>query len=163
MSQQYAVTDLTSTGSQSGPFDGFARRHQDTFLLLGRLAMGAIFVTSGLHKLLALGGFEASLASKGVPLAAIFAPLGAAVEFFGGLAIVLGVATRASSLLMLAFVVVATAISHRFWEFDGAARTAQQINFDKNLCIAGSFVLLFAAGAGRFGIDGLFSARKGRP
>ena len=163
MSQQSSV--ILSTGSMSStshlPLDGFATRHQDTLLLLGRLALGVIFVTSGFEKLLALDGFAANLAGKGVPLSWFFARLGAGVEFFGGLAIVLGFATRLSSLLMLAFVVVATGISHRYWEFQGAARVAQATNFYKNLGIFGGFFLLFAAGAGRFAIDGLFRRRNG--
>ena len=38
------------------------------------------------------------------------------MEFFGGLAIVLGIETRYAAALMIAFVIVATLISHRFWE-----------------------------------------------
>jgi uncharacterized membrane protein YphA (DoxX/SURF4 family) len=34
----------------------------------------------------------------------------------------------------------------------------QQINFEKNLCIGGGFIVLFAAGAGRFSLDRLLRA-----
>jgi putative oxidoreductase len=149
-------------GTRRAPLESFVVQSQDFWLLVGRLAIGIIFVTSGFEKLLALDGFAANLASKGVPLTWIFAPLGACVEFFGGLAIVFGFATRLSSLLMIAFVVVATLISHRYWELAGAARVPQEINFNKNLAIAGSFFLLFVAGSGRFGLDGLFARGKNR-
>lgn len=155
MSQQSA--DLSSsTGRIRLPFDGIAVCHQDTLLLLGRLIVAAIFVSSGLQKLTALDGFAANLASKSVPLVAIFAPVGTCVEFFGGLAVALGFASRASALLMVIFVIIATAISHRYWEFEGAARVAQGINFEKNFCIMGGFILLFAAGPGRFSVDSLW-------
>jgi putative oxidoreductase len=157
MSQQSTAPN-PSTNPSRLPFDVTAAHHQDALLLLGRVALGAIFVTSGLHKLIDLNGFIANLAGKGVPYAAVFAPLGAVVEFFGGLAIVLGLAFRASALLMLVFVVVATAISHRYWEFEGALRVPQQVNFEKNLCIGGGFIVLFAAGAGRLSLDGLLRA-----
>lgn len=39
----------------------------EVILLLGRLALGAIFVKSGIQKLLALSAFAASLAQRGVP------------------------------------------------------------------------------------------------
>jgi putative oxidoreductase len=161
MSQQSSAT-LPSRSTSAGhlPLDGFATHHKDTLLLMGRLALGVIFVTSGFEKLFALDAFTANLAGKGVPLAWIFARLGAGVEFFGGLAIVLGFATRLSALLMLAFVAVATAISHRYWEFEGAARVPQATNFFKNVSIAGGFFLLFAAGSGRFAIDGLFRRKS---
>ena len=50
---------------------------------------------------------------KGVPLPWLAALVGAPVEFFGGLAVVLGIAGRYAALLMFAFTVVATLISHR--------------------------------------------------
>jgi putative oxidoreductase len=58
---------------------------QDVILLLGRLALGAIFVKSGLQKLMALGAFAASLAGRGVPQSSVWAVIGATVEVVGGL------------------------------------------------------------------------------
>ena len=55
-------------------------------LLLGRLALAAIFLWSGFGKLANLGGFANSLAHQGVPAAWPLAVVGACVEFFGGLA-----------------------------------------------------------------------------
>jgi putative oxidoreductase len=137
-----------STGRIRLPFDGIAVRHQDTLLLSGRLVVAAIFVSSGLQKLTALHGFAANLTrARGFPSSRYLHRLGPA--FFGGLAVALGFASRASALLMMViFVMVATAISHRYWEFEGAARArvAQGINFEKNFCIIGGFMLLFAVG-----------------
>jgi putative oxidoreductase len=124
-------------------------------LLLGRVLMAFIFVQSGFGKLLHMGGFSASLASKGVPLADVFGVVGPCVEFFGGLAVLLGVQTRYAAGLIAVFTVVATAISHRYWEFSDAARRAQEVNFSKNICIFGGFLLLMATGGGRFSLDGL--------
>jgi putative oxidoreductase len=97
--------------------------------------------------------FAASLEKNGVPYASMLAPVGACVEFFGGLAIVLGIEVRAVALLMIAFVIVATLISHRFWEFADAARKAQATQFSKNVAIAGGFVLLHVAGGGRYAVE----------
>ena len=134
---------------------------QDVIVLLGRIALGAIFVKSGLQKLLALGAFAASLASRGVPQSSMWAVVGATVEFVGGILIVTGLRTREASLLMVLFVIVATGISHRYWEFADAARRLQESQFFKNLSIIGGFVLLFATGSGRFGLDALLARRKG--
>ena len=134
---------------------------RDVILLLGRLALGAIFVKSGLQKLLALSAFAASLASRGVPQSSVWAVIGATVEFVGGILIVTGLRTREASLLMVLFVIVATGISHRYWEFADAARRLQESQFFKNLSIIGGFVLLFATGSGRFGLDALLARRKG--
>jgi putative oxidoreductase len=59
------------------------------------------------------------------------------------------------------FVIVATGISHRFWDFaEAAARRAQESQFFKNLSIMGGFILLFAAGPGRFSLDGWLASRR---
>lgn len=133
--------------------------NEDVILLLGRVALGAIFVKSGMQKLMALGAFAASLAGRGIPQSDTWAVVGALVECVGGILIVTGFRTRPAALLMVLFVIVATAISHRYWEFADAARRAQESQFFKNLSIIGGFLLLFASGPGRFSIDGLLRRR----
>jgi putative oxidoreductase len=134
---------------------------EDALLLAGRLALGAIFVKSGLQKLTALGAFAATLGARGIPQSSVWAAIGATVEFVGGVLIVTGFKTRCASLMMILFVIVATGISHRFWEFADAARRAQESQFFKNLSIIGGFLLLFVTGSGRFGVDTLLRRRRG--
>lgn len=135
----------------------------DVILLLGRLALGVIFVSSGLRKLLALSAFAASLAQRGVPLSGTWAVIGATVEFVGGILIITGLRTREASLLMILFVIVATGISHRYWEFADAARRAQESQFFKNLAIIGGFLLLYVTGGGRFSVDALMASKRPGP
>ena len=127
----------------------------DTIWLLARCFIGGIFVYSGFGKLMALDAFAASLAKNGVPMADVAAVVGAAVEFGGGLAIVLGLQTRYAALLMALFTISATLISHRFWELqDLALRKQQSVHFMKNLAILGAFLLLLVQGGGRLSFDG---------
>jgi hypothetical protein len=70
---------------------------QDVLLLVGRVALGAIFVKSGIQKLLALSAFAAVLSSRGVPEAWTWAVIGATVEFVGGILIITGFTTRFAS------------------------------------------------------------------
>jgi putative oxidoreductase len=129
-------------------------RH-DFALLVGRMLMGWLFVDASWRKLMGLDAFVASLAARRVPYATAMGYLGAAVEFCGGVAILLGAWTRCAALVMIIFVIVATAISHRYWEFtEAAARRMQQGQFMKNLAIIGGFFLLTVTGAGRFSVDG---------
>ena len=136
---------------------------EDTAVLLARIALGYIFVQSGFGKLMALGAFAASLAGRGIPGAEMWALIGAVVEFAGGIMIVTGFKMRYTSLLMILFMIVATGISHRYWEIaDAAARRAQESQFLKNLAITGGFLLLYVTGSGRFGLDALFRRRSNR-
>ena len=135
-------------------------KREDVILLLGRLALGATFVKSGFLKLTALGAFAASLAGRGVPASSFWAVVGATVEFVGGIMIVTGLKTRHASLMMILFVIVATGISHRFWEYAEAARRTQESQFFKNLAILGGFLALYVSGSGRFGLDALLQRRR---
>ena len=142
--------------------DGFAAASYDQLLLVARVALGAIFVLSGYLKLTGLAAFSASLAARGVPAAWLWGPIGASVEFIGGLLIVLGLGVRYAALLMILFVIVATAISHRFWEFaDPQQFRTQQSQFFKNLSMIGGFVFLFATAGGRFTLDNLLRRQRG--
>ena len=138
---------------------------EDAILLAGRIAIGILFVRSGFQKLTTLGAFAASLAARGVPQSEFWAVVGATVEFVGGIMIVTGLKTRYASLLMILFVIVATGISHRYWDFaEAAARRLQESQFFKNLAIIGGFLLLYAAGAGRYSLDAWLGSRsRGKP
>jgi putative oxidoreductase len=135
--------------------DRVAAEWRDTMLLLGRIMIGGIFVQSGFNKLMGLDAFAAGLARQGIPAAAasVLAPIGATTEFVGGLAIVFGLMTRSAAVLMIAFVIVATLISHRFWALEGAERRTQTVQFAKNVAIIGGFFFAFITGGGRYSLD----------
>jgi putative oxidoreductase len=132
----------------------------DILLLCARILIGYVFVLGGWGKLIGLAGFAAYLGQHGVPGGQALALLGAAVEFFGGLALIAGFATRYSVLAVIAFTLVATGIAHRFWEFEAAARRGQAINFNKNMAMIGGMLALLVAGPGRFSIDGWLARRR---
>lgn len=128
----------------------------DLALLIGRVALAALFIPAGLSKLTNVSGFAGSLENRGLPFADLLALAGAAIEFFGGIAVLVGFQTRVAAVLMVLFTVAATLIAHRFWEFDGAARVTQQSAFFKNLAIVGGYLVLMVSGGGRFSIDRLW-------
>ena len=133
----------------------------DLALLIGRVAFAALFLPSGFSKLMNLQAFIYNIDGRGVPFAPVLAPIGATIEFLGGLALLLGVQVRVASVVLLAFTVLATLIAHRFWEYaPGAARQMQQINFFKNVAIVGGFVFLAAHGGGRYCAEQLWRRER---
>jgi putative oxidoreductase len=136
-------------------------RTNDAALLLGRLLMAALFVPGGFSKLTAFSAFAASLAAKGLPYPEIWAALAVAAELGGGLAVLLGFQTRWAALLLIAFTVMASGTSHRFWEYADPERRGQSIQFWKNAAIMGGFLFLYASGPGAWSLDA-WRRRAGR-
>ena len=139
--------------------DTVAERSEGLVLLLGRLAIAALYLPSGFGKLRSLttpdNPFAHYLAGHGVPGPVIvWAWLAALIEFFATLAIVLGFRTRVAAILLFVFTIIAAFIGHSYWNFaDAAARTPQYINFWKDIAIAGGLLFLFAHGAGPLSLD----------
>src|SRR5260370_26463869 len=144
-SQQGRRDPVTLERSDHPRIDRLAAVWNDTICLLGRILIGGIFVQSGFQKLMGLDGFAGSLARNGIPaaIAPVLAPIGAGVEFVGGLAVVFGLMTRYAAVLMIVFVIVATLISHRFWALEGAERRARTVQFAENVAILGAFLVAF--------------------
>ena len=79
----------------------------------------------------------------------------------GPIALILGIAPRWTSLALIAFVIMATATTHRYWEFaDAAARRAQEINFYKNAGILAGLLFYFVSGAGAWSASGRGANRQ---
>jgi putative oxidoreductase len=83
----------------------------------------------------------------------VLAVLTIAVELGGGLALVTGFYTREAALLLAGFTLLAAFIFHAFWSAPEAAKMMQQINFLKNLSIAGGMLVLAAFGPGKLSLE----------
>jgi putative oxidoreductase len=145
---------VSTAPAESSFVDRCAASGHDVVALVGRVVMSWIFLSSGFTKLADVAAFSAVLAKRGVPAPSFMGWLGAIVEFGGGVLILLGLKTRLAAILLILFVIVATLISHRYWEFTGEAFGMQRTNFWKNVTIAGGFLFMFLAGAGRYSVDG---------
>ena len=140
--------------------DGMAASTTDIFLLVGRVLIGWLFLASSWGKLTNIAGFEGYLTALKAPAPGIMAWIGASVEFLIGITLILGIGTRYAALLCAVFLICATALAHRYWEYPPAQMSAQQTNFLKNLAILGGTLLLFVTGPGRFSIDRILSKTR---
>lgn len=75
--------------------------------LIFRLMVGFIMLYHGFHKLMNPMGLVPFLEMKGIPFPVLSAILAAITEFFGGLALMLGLATRLAALGLAVCMVVA--------------------------------------------------------
>jgi putative oxidoreductase len=142
--------------------DGVAASTADAFLLVGRVLIGWLFLVSSAGiggKLWNHAGFLGYLKNLGAPAPEVSSWIGALVEFVIGAALILGVGTRYAALLCALFLICATALAHRYWEYPAAQVMAQYNNFLKNLAIFGGALVLFVTGPGRFSVDQALSKR----
>lgn len=128
-------------------------RQRDTLLLLGRLLLVAMFVVFGWEKLLGFAGTTAYMSSLGLPAPALATVVAIGMELVGGLIIAVGIWTRPVAFLLALYTLAAALIGHAFWKLTGEARLENAINFYKNVSMMGGFLLLCAAGPGKYSID----------
>jgi putative oxidoreductase len=140
--------------------DGIAASASDVLLLLGRILLGWLFLASAWPKFTNIQGFTGYLTNLKVPNPGFWAWVAPSVEVLTGAALILGVATRYAALWYLLFVIVATALAHRYWEYPPAQVVAQYNNFLKNLALMGAALFVFVVGAGRYSIDRMLSKRR---
>jgi putative oxidoreductase len=138
--------------------DGIAARWQDFLLLLARVLFAYTFVMSGWEKLMNISGFVATMPRRGLPnFLGYVAPF---VEFIGGVLMVVGLATRYTSMVMLLFIVIAAFSSHRYWAAEPAQVANQTAHFGKAVTMMGAAVLLFITGAGRYALDAMLQRKR---
>ena len=128
--------------------------------LVLRLPLGIIFAAHGAQKLFGwFGGYGLQgtgqwMASIGIEPGVIMAALAGSAEFFGGLALILGVLVRPSAVVLAITMLVAILSVHI-----GNGLFMSNNGYEFGLALLAGAVSLLFSGAGRVSVDGLIAAR----
>lgn len=126
---------------------------ENLFVLIGRLTLAALFLPAGLSKITGFGGTVGYIESVGLPLAALGAIIAIVVEVAGGLALIAGLFTRISAIVLAVFTLLASVFFHAYWAVPADQAFMQQLLFYKNLAVVGGLLVLAAHGAGQWSLD----------
>ena len=127
---------------------------QNAGSVIGRVMISGIFLASALgNKIPNFSQVTEKMSAVGVPAPSVM--LAGAIAFLiaGGVSVALGYRTRLGAALLLVFLVLATYYFHDFWNFEGAERQMQMIQFMKNASLTGTMLFLISNGSGAMGLD----------
>lgn len=113
--------------------------------LIGRVLFGGFFAFNGINHFLQLGSMAGYARMKGVPMPDAAVAVTGVMLLAGGLSILLGAWPRIGVALIVLFLLPTSFMMHAFWTVaDPMQRVGEQINFMKNLALAGAALMLLA-------------------
>ena len=130
-------------------------RQLNAGLAILRIVLGAIFIAHGAQKLFVFGmpGVAGAFGQMCVPMAGVVGPFIAMLEFFGGIALVLGLLTRFAALGLSFTMIGAILIVHL------PAGFFLPNGYEFTLALLAMAVFVTIAGAGAYSVDGLIARR----
>jgi putative oxidoreductase len=130
---------------------------EDIALLIGRLFVAAMFLPSGIDKVMNFGKFSGTLAAKGFPYAKLWAVASAGIEVLGSVALIVGAYAQWTAAALILSTCVMTWAAHKWSVFDIAVRQPQHAGFYRNVAVVAGLLFYFVSGPGNF------SWRRGAP
>jgi putative oxidoreductase len=105
-----------------------------------------LFVFSGFAHFAAAEAMQGMARQQGAPAPQLTVPLTGAVIIVSGLAVILGVLPDLAALLITGFLFLTAFIMHAFWKVqDPQTRQMEQVQFSKDLALAGAALVIFYA------------------
>lgn len=124
---------------------------------VARILISAIFLVSGVTKIMRFDATTHMIADKGIPLAAVATGIAIVIEIGGAAAIVIGWQTKLAAAIQFVYLIPTTVMYHNFWAAPPELHDMQAANFFKNLGILGGLLILATRGAGAWSVDSALS------
>ena len=124
-----------------------------TLLLVARILIGILFLVAGIMKAMNIAGTTGYMTKLGFPAPMLMAYLSTIIELVSGVFLIIGWQTRRVAWLLIVYVLIATGMAHRFWEYEPAQRVNQINHFLKNLALIGAMLYIVVSGPGSASVD----------
>jgi putative oxidoreductase len=142
-----------SSVAPAAPAASATAGYHPTLLLVGRILLAAIFLIAGSRKVMTYAATVGYFTKLGFPMPEVMAVIAPIIEIGGALLLIAGWKSRYAAWLLALFVVIATFMAHRFWEFDAAQYANQMNHFMKNFAIIGGLLFVAACGPGSLSVE----------
>ncbi|MFP3883209.1 MAG: DoxX family protein [Actinomycetota bacterium] len=117
----------------------------DVIVLIGRILFAILFIGSGMGHLSQTEGMTGYAESKGVPQARAMVILSGIIIILAALSIAFGVWADLAALVLVVFLVLTATLMHGPWKAaDDQEKQTAQVQFMKDLGLAGASLILFA-------------------
>jgi putative oxidoreductase len=139
----------------ASPIFAATPRHQAAGIAILRVIVGVVFTAHGYQKLFVYGiaGVQGAMTKMGTPIPMVVGPLVTLLEFFGGLALIVGLLTRLAALGFAIEMLGAVMIVHLANGFF----LPSGYEFALTLLVASLAIVV--AGPGSFSIDAMLASR----
>ena len=117
-----------------------------TLALVGRLLLGGAFVFAGMRNIANTKLLTGMMAARGVPQAGVVLWGGIVLQIVAGLMLMVGFHAAYAAAALIVFLVAGTLMFHNFWDHQGPDRASRINGVVSNVALAGSFLLVIAAG-----------------
>ncbi|MFL6799269.1 MAG: DoxX family protein [Xanthobacteraceae bacterium] len=121
--------------------------------LAGRMLLGLLFVLEASSKLGDYAGALRYMAAFGMP--PVLLPGAIALELGAGAMIIIGWRTRWGAAALAGFCALAAVVFHANF-----SNRSQVVQLEKDLALAGAFLVLWARGAGAWSLDSVLAGRR---
>lgn len=122
-------------------------------VLLGRICLAAIFLQSGIDKVLNFERTVKFMESKSMPAPDVLLVPATVILLVCGVMLLVGWKARWAALGLIVFMIPATLYFHSFWTYPEAQFVNQFHHFFKNLGLIGALLMVLGMGSGGMSLD----------
>ena len=111
--------------------------------VLGRIIYGGYFLKAGINHFRSLDMLAGYAGMKGVPMPKVAVMFSGFLIIIGGLSVLTGFQPRFGLACIILFLLPVSLMMHTFWsDTDPMQKLNNQINFEKNLAMAGAAMIM---------------------
>lgn len=121
----------------------------DILYLVGRLIVGAYFISHGYSHIKHRAGLIGYAQSRGMKTAPTLVLISGIGIMLAGAGLILGILTNIVLVALIVFLVAVSVMVHNFWkDTDPARRSQERQSFEGNIALAGALLIILSSMSG---------------